>query len=204
MEVTIGGDRIGSGNKMKANIRNYERSTHDRSYVWRSSMSCGTLVPFMNEIGLPGDSLDIELSAHVLTLPTIGPLFGSYKVQMDVFEVPVRLYQGKLHMNQLGIGMDMASVKLPLVKLEGKYLANGDSNHQIKPSSIWKYLGVSGMGRTTDGLDGDIVRMFNATPYLAYWDIYKNYYANKQEERGFVIHNEGFTAGVTTEDTYGS
>ena len=28
----------------------------------------------------------------------------------------------------------------------------------------------------------------NATALLAYWDIYKNYYANKQEEEGVVIH----------------
>ena len=30
-------------------------------------------------------------------------------------------------------------------------------------------------------------RRFNAIPLLSYWDIYKNYYANKQEEIGAAI-----------------
>jgi len=75
MNTSIGGDRIGSGNKMDLSFKNYERSTHDLSYLWRSSMSSGTLVPFMNLVALPGDNLRIELDTEVLTLPTIGPLF---------------------------------------------------------------------------------------------------------------------------------
>ena len=35
---------------------------------------------------------------------------------------------------------------------------------------------------------GVATRQFNAIPWLAYWDIYKNYYANKQEGIGAVIH----------------
>jgi len=84
MNTSIGGDRLGSGNKQNVSFKNYERSTHDLSYIWRSSMASGTLVPFMSEVGLPGDSFEIDLNCDVLTLPTVGPLFGSYKVQLDV------------------------------------------------------------------------------------------------------------------------
>jgi len=31
--------------------------------------------------------------------------------------------------------------------------------------------------------------LFNAIPYLGYWDVVKNYYSNKQEEYGVMIHN---------------
>ena len=48
-EVTIGGDRLGSGNKQKVAMHGYERSNHDLSYIWRNTMSPGTLVPFMSE-----------------------------------------------------------------------------------------------------------------------------------------------------------
>ena len=89
MKVAIGGDRLGSGNKENVSMKNYERSTHDLSQVWRSSMAAGTLVPFMKELALPGDTFDIDLNAQVLTLPTIGPLFGNFKVQLDVFVVPI-------------------------------------------------------------------------------------------------------------------
>ncbi|AXH73657.1 MAG: major capsid protein [Microviridae sp.] len=194
METTIGGDRLGSGNKQNISLRNYERSTHDIGFVWRSSMAAGTLVPFLNKVGLPGDKFEIDLNAEVLTLPTIGPLFGSYKVQLDVFEIPIRLYNAKLHMNRLGIGMDMKSIMLPQIKL---YAANKiayglvptwDDNEQINSSSLIKYLGTSGLGAYAGGTPAPIRREINAVPLLAYWDIYKNYYANKQEEVGYMIH----------------
>ena len=189
MKTELGGDRLGSGNKQEISLRNYERSTHDLGYIWRSSMSSGTLVPFMSEVGLPGDSFDIDLDCDVKTLPTVGPLFGSYKVQLDVFECPIRLYNGKLHMNMLNIGMDMSQILLPQVGMGAYYdPTNEGDNTQVNSSSIYSYLNMRGMGRTDTGTAGQVLRYFNAIPYLGYWDIYKNYYANKQEERGFVIH----------------
>lgn len=189
--VTLGGDRLGSGKKQKVDLKNYERSSHDLSYIWRSTMASGTLVPFMSEVGLPGDSFDIDLDVDIKTHPTIGPLFGSYKVQLDVFSCPVRLYNGKLHMNMLNIGLDMAQIKLPQIQMEAKNLRNDvrKDNEQINPSSIYSYLNIRGLGVNTDNEPFNIVRYFNAIPYLAYWDIYKQYYANKQEEIGAVIHN---------------
>jgi hypothetical protein len=183
-QVTLGGDRLGSGNKQKVNLRNYDRSTHDLGYKWRSTMASGTLVPFMSELGLPGDTFDIDLDIDIMTGPTTGPLFGSFKVQLDVFACPIRLYNGKLHMNMLNIGLDMAKVKLPQILIAG----NGETREkdgQINPSSIFSYLGIEGLGRG----EGEIQRSFNAVPYLSYMDIYKQYYANKQEEIGAIIHN---------------
>jgi hypothetical protein len=201
MKTQIGGDRLGSGNKEEVSIKNYTRSTHDLSYVYRSTMSAGTLVPFMNEVALPGDTWEIDLNCDVKTLPTIGPLFGSYKVQLDVFEAPVRLYQGKLHMNMINIGMDMKEIKLPIMNMVGEYdPANVDADGKIKdqmyinPSSIFSYLGMQGLGRSVTGNKAKVQREFNAVPWLAYWEVYGNYYANKQqtddtnETIGAVIH----------------
>ena len=185
MKTEIGGDRLGSGNKQEVSLRNYERSSHDLGYIWRSSMASGTLVPFMSEVALPGDSFDIDLDCDVKTLPTVGPLFGSYKVQLDVFQCPVRLYNGKLHMNMLNIGMDMSQILLPQLDMRAYYDSSEGDNGQINSSSVYSYLNIRGLGRTGGAY---IKRYFNAIPYLGYWDIYKNYYANKQEERGYVIH----------------
>lgn len=191
MKTTLGGDRLGSGNKQEISLKTYNRSTHDLSYLWRSSMASGTLVPFMTELALPGDSFDIELDCEVMTLPTIGPLFGSYKVQLDVFQAPIRLYQGKLHMNKLGIGMDMSKIDLPQLQLEtiSKETSHHEDNEQINSSSIFSYLNIRGLGLAANGSAQTITRYFNAVPYLAYFEIYKNYYANKQEEQGVIIHN---------------
>jgi len=193
-----GGDRLGSGNKQQISYRNYERSSHDLGFVWRSTMASGTLVPFLNKVALPGDKWEIDLNCEVLTLPTLGPLFGSYKVQLDVFEIPMRLYNAKLHMNKLGVGMDMKSILLPQIELlannvrQAGFEPSTDDNSQINASSLIKYLGISGLGSYT-GVINPVKRQFNAIPLLAMWDIYKNYYSNKQEEVGYYIHT---TAGI--------
>jgi hypothetical protein len=195
---TLGGNRIGSGNKMTVELKGYERSTHDLSYVFRSSMSAGTLVPFMCEVGLPGDTFDIELNCDVKTLPTLGPLFGSYKVQLDVFTAPIRLYNSLLHNNRLNIGMDMASVKLPVISFSAETVENlSVDNCQINSSCILKYLGLSGIGLG----GGSDERNFNGVPLLAYWEIYKNYYANKMEGVGAVISYDMPSAPIKSVDS---
>lgn len=182
--VNLGGDRLGSGNKNNIQLHGFERSTHDLSYVWRNTQSVGTLVPFLCEVALPGDSFQVNLNADVKTMPTFNPLFGSYKLQLDVFKCPVRLYQGQLHNNKLGIGMKMSDVKLPLLNLQAKsYSAN--YKDQFSSSCLLNYLGVRGLGQAITG--GSVQRYKNAVPTLAYYDIYKNYYANKQEEIGYII-----------------
>lgn len=193
MQKTLGGDRLGAGKKMKVDLHGYERSTHDLSRVWRSTMAAGTLVPFLSELALPGDTWDINLNMDGKTHPTIGPLFGSYKAQLDIFLCPIRLYNALLHNNMLGIGLKIDQVKFPLIGFVSNQftgtaneIANIDTIH-VNPSCIMHYLGVKGFGLNTSVPTGEF-RYFNAIPLLCYWEIYKNYYANKQEEIGAVIH----------------
>ncbi|QGF19345.1 major capsid protein [Antarctic microvirus TYR_006_V_SP_13] len=188
MEKTFGGQRLGAGKKMKVELHNYSRSSHDMGYVWRSTMAAGTLVPFMCEVALPGDTFDIKLSCDILTKPTVGPLFGSYKVQLDVFQAPIRLYHALLHNNELGIGLKMANVKLPIIEIPtiGGTTPVDFDNSQVNPSCLLSYLGIRGMGINQTA--GAVYRNLNAVPILAYWEIYKQYYANKQEAIGAYIH----------------
>ena len=92
-------------------------------------------------------------------------------------------------MNRLGIGNDMAKILLPQVRLSGPQpdLTKPIDNQQMNPSCVFKYLGISGMGNAPGG-GGIATRDFNMVPWLGLWEIYKNYYANKQEEIGAVIH----------------
>ena len=62
-QTIIGGDRLGAGGKRNVYLHGYERSNHDLSHAWRSTMASGTLVPFMNVLGLPGDTFVI-ISFH--------------------------------------------------------------------------------------------------------------------------------------------
>ena len=195
MSITknIGGDRLGSGSKMQVQMHNYERSTHDLSSVWRSSMQVGTLTPFMVEVGLNGDTFDIDLTAMVRTLPTISPLYGSFKLQMDVFEIPMRLYNGILHNNALKIGNNMQKVKFPKIKFDVRVgrVMNTDrpfSISQLSGDSLMTYLGLRGFGMPDEDRDyKEVTRYINAVPMLAYFDVAKNYYFNKQEDNAYMI-----------------
>ena len=113
MKVNIGKNTLGDSNKMSVSLKEYGRSTHRLSSAWRSPMGVGTLVPFMKMVGLPGDTFEIDLDTRIMTHPTIGPLFGSFKFQADVFTCPIRLYNAMLHNNTLNIGLDTSKVKLP-------------------------------------------------------------------------------------------
>lgn len=178
MKVNIGKNTLGDNNKMSVSLREYGRSTHDLSYAWRSPMGVGTLVPFMKLLALPGDTFEIDLDAKVLTHPTVGPLFGQFKMQMDVFTCPLRLYQAQLHNNALNIGLDMKKVKLPKFMLSYKIL-EGESKERSRRSgtgSLGEYLGLKYVPIR------DEVNNVNAVPYFAYYDVFKNFYANKQED----------------------
>ena len=193
----LGGDRLGSGAKNNISLHNYNRSSHDLSRAWRSSMTVGTLVPFLHEVVLPGDTWSINLQTLVRTIPSIGPLYGSFKLQLDVFECPIRLYNGLLHNNMTKIGLNMAQVKLPKVMMSHtvvnpKINAYEKDNSQISSNSLMNYLGLRGIAdvkfKSSGAANSYVVeRKINAVPLLAYWEIYKCYYANKQEEKGVVI-----------------
>ena len=178
MKVNIGKNTLGDSDKMSVSLKEYGRSTHNLSSAWRSPMGVGTLVPFMKLIGLPGDTFDIDLETQIMTHPTIGPLFGNFKFQADVFTCPIRLYNAMLHNNTLNIGLDMSKVKLPKA---GMWL----TNYKSGKGSLMEYMGIRKQPRNASLKDR--IGYFNIVPFLAYYDVFKNYYANKQEERFYIM-----------------
>ena len=187
MKKTLGGDRLRSESKMEVYLPNFGRSSHNVGKIIRTSQACGTIVPYWCQIGLDGTTFYIDITTKVKTLPTTGPVFGSFKHQIDVFVIPIRLYIAALHNNALGVGLNMSKVLLPYFQA---YTANTsiyelDSNRgQVNPSSLLAYIGIKGFGRNKVN---QYLRRFPAMFNLAYWDIFKNYYANKQEENAYVI-----------------
>lgn len=200
MKVNIGKNTLGDNNKMSVSLREYGRSTHDLSYAWRSPMGVGTLVPFMKILALPGDTFDIDLDTKVLTHPTVGPLFGQFKMQLDVFTCPLRLYQAQLHNNALNIGLDMKKVKLPKFAHSYKTLA-GDTGSLRKSKKTGKGSLAEYLGLRYEPIRNGIKNV-NAIPYFAYYDIFKNYYANKQEDYFMLMGGSTIVDGgrITTDE----
>lgn len=187
MKKTLGGDRIRSESKMEVYLPNFGRSSHNVGKIIRTSQACGTIVPYWCQIGMDGTTFYIDITTKVKTLPTTGPVFGSFKHQIDVFVIPIRLYVAALHNNALGVGLNMSKVLLPQFQVHtgNTSIYEDDVNRgQVNPSSLLSYLGIKGFGHSRVN---QYLRRFPAIFNLAYWDIFKNYYANKQEENAYVV-----------------
>lgn len=191
----IGKNTLGDRNKMTVRLRDYEMSSHDISFVFRNTQSPGTLVPFMKLVTQKGDIWDINLVNKTLTHPTVGPLFGSYKLQHFVFSCPFRLYNSWLHNNRTGIGMNMSQIKLPRLNMG----IPAHSLRETNPSSLLNYFGWKGARNTDDTTRWEFI---NAVPVLAYYDIFKNYFANKQEKNFYIINNEAANTIIVNSSEY--
>ena len=83
--------------------------------------------------------------------------------------------------------MNMSKVLLPQFRVSTATTSiyeNDTNRGQVNPSSLLSYLGIKGFGYSKTN---NHIRTFPAIFNLAYWDIFKNYYANKQEENAYVI-----------------
>ncbi len=185
---TLGKNTLGDNNKMKVAMRDYDMSTHDISTVFRSSVGVGMLVPFCKILCQKGDIIDIDLINKTLSQPTLGPLFGSFKLQHFMFFGGFRLYNSWLHNNRTGIGMKMSDIKLPMMiaATEG---TTTDAKTNISSSALYKYLGWSKSRRSGQNSSSGVYK--NGVPLLLYLDIFKNFFANTQEKEFYMISNVG-------------
>ena len=181
---TLGKNTLGDNNKMKVAMRDYDMSTHDISTICRTSLGVGMLVPFCKILCQKGDIIDINLINKTLSQPTLGPLFGSFKLQHFMFFGGFRLYNSWLHNNRTGIGMKMSDIKLPMM-LARTYGTTTEAETNISASSLYKYLGWSKSKRKGTGANTGVQK--NGVSLLMYLDIFKNFFANTQEDKFYML-----------------
>lgn len=181
---TLGKNTLGDNNKMKVAMRDYDMSTHDISTICRTSLGVGMLVPFCKILCQKGDIIDINLINKTLSQPTLGPLFGSFKLQHFMFFGGFRLYNSWLHNNRTGIGMKMSDIKLPMMKANTEGTTT-KAKTNISASALYKYLGWTESRRTGANANGGVLK--NGTPLLMYLDIFKNFFANTQENKFYML-----------------
>lgn len=185
---TLGKNTLGDNNKMKVAMRDYDMSTHDISTICRTSLGVGMLVPFCKILCQKGDIIDINLINKTLSQPTLGPLFGSFKLQHFMFFGGFRLYNSWLHNNRTGIGMKMSDIKLPMM-LARTYGTATEAKTNISASSLYKYLGWSKSKRKGTAANTGVQK--NGVPLLMYLDIFKNFFANTQENKFYMLKGIG-------------
>ena len=185
---TLGKNTLGDNDKMKVAMRDYDMSTHDISTIFRSSIGVGMLVPFCKILCQKGDIIDLNLINKTLSQPTLGPLFGSFKLQHFMFFGGFRLYNSWLHNNRTGIGMKMSDIKLPMM-LAKTFGTSTDAKTKISASALYKYLGWSNSRRKGANATQGVLK--NGIPLLLYLDIFKNFFANTQEKKFYMLKGAG-------------
>ena len=158
------------------------------------------LVPFCKILCQKGDIIDLDLINKTLSQPTLGPLFGSFKLQHFMFFGGFRLYNSWLHNNRTGIGMKMSDVKLPMMHANTTGTST-EAYTNIATSALYKYLGWSKSRRIGTNATAGVYK--NGVPLLLYLDIFKNYFANTQENKFYMLKGAG-SVTLNISDSYNS
>ena len=82
----------------------------------------------------------------------------------------------------------MSDIKLPMMKANTKGIATAATT-DISASALYKYLGWSKSKRI--GADATAGVLKNGVPLLLYLDIFKNFFANTQEKKFYMLKGAG-------------
>lgn len=150
---------------------------HDLSHYLRTSMAPGLGYPICCIPCNAGDHHQLEFKHLMNTQAILNPLYGSYRLQICVFFAGVSLYVPKLWRNG---SMTQGSSGLLDAGFPYIHISPNKPMYHVNESSLAAYLG---MGYHTGLFTGDQSRLpINLIPYLMYYDIFRHYYANRQEE----------------------
>lgn len=196
---TIGGDKIGAGKKMQTEIEGYSRANFDLSRIFRTSAAPGTLIPCFTELAQKGDNWYFNVRSLVRTIPTRGPLFGTFTLDIHFFICPLRLQIGAFHNDAIDIGNNMEQILYPTIDVPVKTGTMGGAQQlqkqSMNQSALLAYLGIRNPGHSAQTNYKYIYRRFNGIGTLNYMEIFKRYYANKQETNAYFIGSEGVYNG---------
>ena len=82
----------------------------------------------------------------------------------------------------------MSDIKLPMMKADTKGTAT-DTQTNISASALYKYLGWTKSRRTGTNATTGVYK--NGVPLLLYLDIFKNFFANTQEDNFYMLKGAG-------------
>lgn len=156
-----------------------KRSNYDLSNRVRTSMPVALMIPLRYDDTLPADQFKYQMHALLKSYPTLAPVMGAFKLQIDLFFCPWRNYMPEWLYNDRQ--SDLQNVELP-------YFIDTPQteNVPVAKNSLWDYLGFPvGYDFRSSGADNS--QRFSALPFLMYYDIFRNYYANQQEDNFYMF-----------------
>lgn len=182
----------------EVDIAGGSRSNFNWSYKNRISADYGYLYP----VGLwdvPSDvHFELDLFASLSSNPTLGPLLGKVKFRVEAYFIEKAAYVQKLRDNErMPLDRD---VPLPSVRAR---LSSGEFSAR---AGIHEFLQMYPVGWDSTFFNGpdptDCTPPLNGIPFLMYYDIYRNYYINPQDDN-IPLRTNGFVPGLPNPD-YGT
>lgn len=181
--------------------RRNKKSNVNLSHVSPTTLAPGNLIPISFTRILAGDDLRFKPSAFVQAMPMNAPLVNGFKLCLEYFFVPDRLYNWNLLMDNTGVTDDPDNVKFPQINAYGgwgtgrvSFTLNTESGARgaatliaqnvVQPGSLADYCGFPvGLLPTYNVVsDTDDRNKFSALKMLNVLDIFYHYYVNQQIE----------------------
>lgn len=160
---------------------------HDLSHFLRTSMAPGCLVPILVDELVAGDQRIVDLTSLVETQALLSPLYGSYQLKIEAFFAGTSLYCPKLWRNgsmQTPDGILDANYPTFTLPEESRTGSEGSETFErfaVNSSSLLAYLGYPPNFSSICSTESTENLSHNAIPLLMYLDIFRHYYANRQE-----------------------
>lgn len=159
------------------------------------AFSCtpGILYPVRVDFINARDRVTIDQGIDVRSNPLAVPSFNPYTVRLHRFWTPLQLYHPEMRTNSSAFDMNDLSLNwIPYALVNGTS-AMGSPDSAAFPNSLLPWLYAAGRNLNTSAsktseflavaLGGSVSShglWVNADPYLAYWDIVRNYYSFSQ------------------------
>ena len=153
----------------------------------------GILYPVRVDFINARDRVTIDQGVDVRSNPLAVPSFNPYTVRLHRFWVPLQLYHPEMRTNSSAFDMNDLSLNwVPYALVKGSS-AMGSPGNVAFSNSLLSWLYASGRDLSTSASEtseffavalGSAISTpdlwVNADPYLAYWDIVRNYYSFSQ------------------------
>lgn len=180
-----------------------KQAHHNLSHFHRRTMAVGPLYPIACIPVNSGDVHDFNFESLVNTQALLSPLYGSFRLKIEVFFAGLDLYVPRLWRNgQMRTKDGRLYAPFPTLSLKYPYQAGivqGDADYSasvLGGSSVFSGLGFGTnfgiwyrRGAGDQAVAGEAFNVWNAVPFLMYLDAYRRYYVNRQEEYCYFMNN---------------
>lgn len=160
----------------KSPVKIPNKSGFDLSHENMLTLKCGTLVPVMTDLLIPGDKVSVGSAFEIQLPPMATDFYGRVRFKLEAFFVPCRLLYGgwqKFMTSPTGnnaptaitVGSDLPFCIVP-----------ADQSSVLRRGSLADYLGYKGSSNTRQ-------RINNILRFIAYHKIYDDWYRDSRIQK---------------------